>query len=77
MKKLFNLETKAVWTTIKALFTTFAWAGFIVVSLFSALSLRGAIDLQPWSEALLGTIQGVYGLVALGLIIYQAQISNK
>ena len=77
MKTLFKLEKKKLWTTTKALFTTFVWAGFIVVSLFSMLSLRGTIDLQPWADVVLGTAQGAYGLVALGLIIFQAQINNN
>lgn len=77
MKKLFNLDKKTFWPTAIALFTTFVWAGFIVVSLFSMLSLRGTIDLQPWADVVLGTAQGAYGLIALGLIIFQAQINNN
>jgi len=77
MNKLFNLDKKKFIPTAKALFTTFVWAGFIVVSFFSALSLRGTIDLQPWADVVLGTAQGAYGLIALGLIIFQAQINDK
>lgn len=77
MEKLFKLDKKKLGPTIVALFTTFVWAGFIVVSFFTALSLRGTIDLQPWADMVLGTAQGAYGLVALGLIIYQGQVNNK
>jgi len=76
MKKLFNIDTKNLWSTIKALITTALWSGFIVVSFFTALTLRGDIDLQPWADGLLGTFQGAYGLAALGLIVYQGQ-KNK
>lgn len=76
MKKLFNMNTKNIWSNIKALVTTAIWSGFIVVSFFTALSLRGDINLQPWADGLLGTLQGAYGLAALGLIIFQGQ-KNK
>ena len=77
MSKLFDIDKKKFGPTAKALVTTFIWAGFIVVSFFTALTLRGDINLQPWAEVLLGTIQGAYGLTALGLIIYQANINEK
>ena len=74
--KLPTIDTKKIWNTTKALFTTAMWAGFIVVSFFTALTLRADIDLTPIADGILGSIQGAFGLAALGLIIFEGQ-KNK
>jgi len=76
MKKL-NIDTKNIWNTTKALFTTAMWAGFIVVSFFTALTLRGDIDLAPVADGILGSLQGGFGLAALGIIVYTGQVNKN
>ena len=75
--KLPKVDTKKVWLITKAIVTTTLWAGFIVVSFFVALTLRGDIDLTSSADGLLGTAAGAYGLAALGLIIYQGQLNKN